>query len=48
MDTDRIRQLLLEIHDTEQRLAGLRAELARLVAEKVRANSVETGGPQIV
>ena len=35
MDTDRIRKLLEQIHDSEQRLDGLRAEhdLARLCQE---------------
>ena len=34
-NTDRIRELLREIQAVEQSLAGLRAELARLVAEKL-------------
>jgi len=33
-NSDRIRKLLVQIYDVEQRLAGLRAELARLVGEK--------------
>ncbi len=34
-NTDRIKELLLQIHDAEQRLDGLRAELAWLVAEEL-------------
>jgi hypothetical protein len=34
-NTARIRELLEQIHDTEQRLDGLRAKLARLVAEEL-------------
>jgi len=34
-NTDRIRELLLQIHDAEETLAGLRVELRRLVAEGI-------------
>lgn len=34
-NTDRIRELLEQILDTEQGLEGLRAKLARLVAEEM-------------
>jgi hypothetical protein len=34
-NTDRIRELLREILAAEQRLAGLRAELARLVEQEL-------------
>lgn len=34
-NTDRIKELLREIREAEQTLAGLRAELARLVDEKM-------------
>ncbi len=34
-NTERIRELLREIHDAEQRLAGLRAELAKLVEQEL-------------
>ncbi len=39
-NTDRIRELIREIHDTEQTLAGLRAELARLVEEELNRTNL--------
>ncbi len=39
-NTDRIRELLQQIHDAEQTLDGLRAKLARLVAEELNRTSL--------
>jgi hypothetical protein len=39
-NTDRIREMLSEIRDAEQRLARLRAELARMVEGKLGASLV--------